>query len=138
MARQEAFDFEEFSPGTARKSADPKLTLQKGGTISLNSAAVEKLRRAGEKDEDQIPVVFLYDARKRLVAIKRVEKSPNQYLIRKQPNSTSFLVSAAAFARHHGIDTSEARRYDARLFGKDMIGFGLDDRHETVARDKDK
>ena len=128
-------ELEEFSPKTAFRTTQPKITIQKGGTFSLNAAALEKLRKEGESEEDHIPVVFLYGAKNRMVVLRRDDKSPNAYKIRKQPGSVSYLVSGAAFTRHHGIAHEEAKRYDARVLGEHMVGFSLDDEHQVVGRE---
>lgn len=120
----------EFDRRSAYQSPDPKITLQRGGNISLNAAAAALLEIT-----EPTPIVFLWDEEGKRVGIKvAAEDSPNRYAMRHQPKSASFIVHAAAFCRFNGIPTEEAMRYDAQKYGKDTIGFSLNDQVQKVGR----
>lgn len=125
--------FEEFSRKSAGRTNQPKVTIQKGGTMSLNAAAAALLRLEGESEEDPIPVVLLYHEGSKTVGMRRASGSPNAYMVRKQPASVSYIVSGQAFTKFYGIDTSVARRYDAEMFD-DVLGFSLEDDFQEVGR----
>ena len=97
--------------------------MHKGGNISVNAAAAAKLGVT-----EPTNVVFVYDEEHKRIGIRIApEGSANQYMLRQQPKSRSFIVGGGAFCRFHGINTDAARRYDAKMYGPNVLGFSLDD-----------
>jgi hypothetical protein len=86
----------------------PVVGIQKKGILSLNQGAVNALG---------IPeaVEVLYDEEERLFGIRPAESSARTYPLRKMGSSGTYLISAKAIADVLGIDTTIARRYDAKM-----------------------
>ena len=125
-------EFETFNRRSAIATKEPMVTIQKGGIISLNAAAFEALGgQVGVVDE--MPVHLLFDSTEQIIGIRKAEVGPNTYIVRKQPNSRSYLVTGKAFTRHYGIDTRQARRYKAQIFGN-VLGVDLKSDHVEVGR----
>ena len=122
--------FVEFDRRSAYQSPDPKVTVQKGGNISVNAAAAALLEITEPTD-----IVFMFDADENRIGIKVAgADSPNKYRMRHQPKSASFIVSGSAFCRFHNINTEEARRFDAKMYGKSTLGICLNDDAQLVGR----
>ncbi len=122
--------FADFDRKSARQTRDPQITLQKGGSISVNAAAAALLGIT-----EPTPIVFVFDEEGQRVGMKVApEDSENQYMLRGQPKSASFIVAGSAFCKFHGIDTDEARRFDAKLYGKSTLGFALTDESQPAGR----
>lgn len=122
--------FEVFSRKSAGRLKEPTMTIQKRGNLSLNSAAAHLLA----DEPDQLQVELLFDKDRRIVGLRKARESPNPYVIRRQVNSESYLVAGRAFTEYYDIDTTTARRYKARLYDGDILGFCLDDDHAEVGR----
>jgi hypothetical protein len=112
--------FVEFSRREARAaSEDPMFTLQVRGLISFNHAAYIVL-------DEPTAVALLYDARERIVALRKVPKNhENAYLVRHQQNAQSYTVGAEAFTRFHGLTVPVALRFPGNHYGDDIWGFDL-------------
>lgn len=94
---------------TAPRSTAPFVTIQKDGLFSLNEAA---FRAMGEP----ALVKIYYDPDKSIVAFAPMkEGDPGGYPARKQPTGATWYVAGQMFTRHHGIDTTVARRYAAEV-----------------------
>jgi hypothetical protein len=99
----------------------PYVTIQKRGTLSLNSAAYEAL-------DSPDAVELLYDRATHRVGIRKV--SPEvEHAYQVRPNGTkarSFLVAGSAFTQYYGIETGVARRWPAEgTDGEAMIVIDL-------------
>src|SRR5438552_937008 len=100
------FHFETFTRNTRRSAVEPMVSIQKRGSISLNAAAYKALRGENRaipkhprrKRETDLFVELLFDRENQMIALKCVgPESPNSYVLRKQPRSDTYLVSAKGF-----------------------------------------
>jgi hypothetical protein len=102
------YDFEVFHRDAAAHSAEPLVTIQRRGNISLNTAAFEAL---GAPDA----VELLYDPHKKVIGLRAADaKLPHAHLVRpatRRPLRGPFLISATAFVAYYNIDTSIGRRW---------------------------
>lgn len=111
----ESFDFEWFHKGTTKKTIRPRVGIQKRGTFSLNTAAYESLGSPGY-------IKLAFDSARRVIGIKAADPDESgAYGVRKQPNSSSYLFTGAAFANHHGIPLGESRRYWGEVHGDLLV-----------------
>lgn len=98
---------------------DPLVTIQKRGTIALNRTAVELL---GSPEA----VELLYDRASQIMGFRAASsRSPNGYLVRKQPKSASYVVAGQSFTSFHGINTDVSRQYRPAVYGEGIIGIDL-------------
>lgn len=102
--------FETFKRQRAPVSGDPTVTIQKRGTISLNTAAFIAL---GQPEA----VELLYDRDKNLMALNKVPTdTPHAYPLRGLgKRQSTHMVSGKAFMKYYGIEIGIARRYVAQL-----------------------
>ena len=100
---------------SAADVAEPRITLQKGGSIGLNLAAYRLL---GEPER----VTFVTDGSKKRFGIRPADSNtPNSYPIRPQQSGRSFVLGARLFLKWAGIPPADhARTYVIRL--EDGIG----------------
>ena len=129
------FDFEVFNRRSARITDEPMVTVQKGGTLSLNAAAAKVIRGAHGKTK-KIPVELLFDAKRRVIGVRWAPEGANVYYLRKQPNSNSYLVAGRSFTNHYKIAHEIARRYQASVHDGKIVFICLDDPHTVVSRTK--
>jgi hypothetical protein len=112
-------NFVEFSRQDSRRDDEPMFTLQTRGNISMNHAAFKAL---GEP----AAVVFLYDGDEGIVAFRKVARNyPNGYMVRKQPNASSYLVAAQGFTSFNKINCDDSRRFVGHDYGDHTWGFHL-------------
>ena len=132
---KQKLSFETFARGTRRSSVEPLISIQKRGTLCLNAAAYKLLKgdcrelkkHPRRKNESDIFVELLYDRENKVIALKYVTPdNPNSFVVRKQPESESYLVSAKGFLKHYGIRPAKVTRYTARMFDPDVIVFSLE------------
>lgn len=92
----------------------PSTSRRKGATVTINvngdfSLSAESFKLLAEPTH----VELLFDKETQTVAFRAAgADSLSAYPVRRP--AKSFLVSCTAFARSHGIDTSESRRWPAR------------------------
>lgn len=100
--------FEVFDKRAAVASKNPMVTIQKGGSFSLNKAAYDLM---GSPET----VELLFDPLERLIAFRPVPStSTRAYPVRPQgKNAVTFMIAGRAFAKHYELDTDIARRYSA-------------------------
>jgi hypothetical protein len=106
-------DFESFSREMLSLKADPQVTIQKRGAISLNRPAYLVL---GSPDA----VELLYDRKDRVVGLRPIDpRADNAYRVRRASPSASgpWVISAMAFTKFYDIDTARSLRWPARLNG---------------------
>lgn len=99
--------FETFTKRMTPLVKQPFITIQKRGTISLNTAAYAAL---GEPEA----VELLYDTSERIVGFRAVAKEfEHAYPLRAQAGKTvgPFIVSGTAFTKYYGISTTVSRRW---------------------------
>jgi hypothetical protein len=104
-------NFEAFSRRMLPLKADPHVTIQKRGTISLNRSAFVAL---GEPSA----VELLYDRDRSIVGLRPVDaKADDAYQVRRSSPSASgpWVISAMAFTRFYDIDTTQSLRWSAYL-----------------------
>ena len=82
---------------SAADAAEPRVTIQRGGSLGLNLAAHRLL---GEPAR----VTYVSDGSKKRFGIKpAVAGAPNSYPVRSQQSARSFVVGAKLFLRWAGI-----------------------------------
>ena len=126
--------FKEFNRKTVFRSKDPRATIQKGGTMSLNAAAAQLVTSSGDDIPAEFSAVFLYDEDEQIVAMRLDAKSMNKYEFRKQTGSQTWVVSSQSFMKYHKVDTSGARNYALHEYGDNIFGFSLNDPFRDVGR----
>lgn len=106
--------FEVFDKRAAPPTDQPWVTIQKGGTLSLNRTAYEALGSPAA-------VQLLFDREEQLIGFRATDpEGPIAYPVRttsaknRSQNST-WLVSGMAFCKNYGIDASKARRFQPRM-----------------------
>lgn len=141
--------FEVFERKSRPTSTVPTIGLQTRGTMSINAPAFDLLastgrgkakaqrhdgpRRSGKqtakaKNGADALVEFLYDPTRQIVGLRLAsDASLNAYPVRKQPHAESYLVTAKAFLTFHKVPTDKLRRYVARVYEGEVLGFSLRD-----------
>src|SRR5262249_54559169 len=104
--------------------------IQNRGTISLNQAAYGLLharRPKSSQAEGDIYVQLLYDKTRQVVAFRPVTKDAEDgYVVRKQPNAASYILTGKGFLAYYGIESNRLRRFRIRpLVELDLVGFSL-------------
>lgn len=105
--------FEKFRRSSAASSDRPSVTITRRGLIALNRAAFDAL---GAPDN----VELLYDRTARRLGIRVTpDDDPDGFAVRASASRTGapFMITAIAFTKHFGIDTSTAMRWTAALDG---------------------
>jgi len=121
------FNFQSFDRRTVPATSRPMATLQRGGLLSLNQAALIALDNAEG-------VELLYDEDAHAVGLRPIDiNDMKAYPIRKQPASNSYLVSLTRLCTYYQIDTTVARRYAPTLHD-DILVIELDMSTSEVAR----
>ena len=106
--------FEVFDKRSVPTTDQPWMTIQKGGTLSLNRAAFEAL---GSPEAVQL----LFDREEQIIGFKVADpESPIAYPVRqtspkKQSKNSNWVVAGTAFTKHYGIDASSARRFRSKM-----------------------
>lgn len=105
--------FERFTRSMVPSRSQPWVTIQKRGNLSLNRSAFVAL---GSPES----VELLYDRDAQVIGMRKTFATDADGVhVRSTPRSTNgpWLVSALAFTKFYGIDTSETRRWPAHLDG---------------------
>lgn len=98
-------NFERFRRDVPAFASDPYITIQKRGVISLNRAAFGALGAPQA-------VELLYDRTARVVGLRAADpRADDAYQVRATAPGGPFVISAIAFTKHYGIDTSAAHRW---------------------------
>src|ERR1700728_368181 len=103
--------FEVFRKRMAPLVKTPYVTIQKRGVLSINAAAYTAL---GQPEA----VELLYDPDEKIVGLRRTERdSEHAYPVRTtaSQSESTFMVSATAFTKYYGIDTTTSVRRPARM-----------------------
>ena len=106
-------NFESFSRRMLTPKSEPYVTMQKRGTLSLNRTAYDAIGRPGSLE-------LLYDREAQLIGLRPVSHDlPNAYHVRTATPSPNgpWVISATAFTKYYGIDTSRSVRWPAYLDG---------------------
>jgi hypothetical protein len=99
-----------------RVEQDPAVRIQKSGEMHINEPAYAA---SGSPEA----VELRYDAQRNAIGIIPTDaKNPSASLHRRDKNrSHVHIFSGGAFVRVHGIDTSTARRYPAKLISGILV-----------------
>jgi hypothetical protein len=108
--------FEVFDKRSAAATKSPMVTIQSGGSFSLNKAA-EQLVGSPEAVE------LLYDPDERLIGFRPVDpSSPRAFPVRPQgKNATTYMIAGRAFSKHYELETERARRYAVTMQGDVLV-----------------
>lgn len=104
-------NFESFSRGLLQLKAEPQVTILRRGTISLNKSAYSALG-------SPVAVELLYDSGELIVGLRPIDiHEPNAYVVRYPVGGGRgpFVITAMAFTKFYGIDTTQSLRRDAFL-----------------------
>ena len=122
--------FEFFHGHISQSSSKPQITVRRGGLMVFTLAAVEML------GDDVTHIQLAYDANRGAVGIRTANQdTAGAYRLRTQGKNPGRVVGGKRFFKHYGLSTDTATRYDARDFGKGIIGFLLDGSTETATAD---
>ena len=124
-------NFESFSKNQAQRHTDPQITVLQRGTLSLNRSAYLALGSPKA-------VELLYDSGDRVVGLRPTDvHAPNAAVVRQPSRGEKgpFLVTAMAFARFYGIDTTQSLRREAVL-EDGILCMGLDDAATPVTSNR--
>lgn len=102
--------FEVFDKRLVPLRGTPSVTLQKRGILSINAAAHALIGKAKV-------VELLFDAERRVMAVRPAVPSPTAYHVRGPSKTGQVLLSVTAFTNAFGIDTENSRRYDPFVEG---------------------
>jgi hypothetical protein len=101
--------FEAFKRQRLKPGAEPLVTIQKKGVLSLNRAAYVAL-------DNPEAVELLYDRETRLIGLRKIDSSVDHaYAIRSFGKGGTWLVSGTAFTNFYDIDTSVPTRRTGRI-----------------------
>jgi len=93
--------FQEFKGKRKTSTTDPRITIGKGGRISVNKVAYKKYF------EEYKYVKFYYNPNKRIIAMElHKETTDNSYEIRESKISKIGGINSLAFFKYNGIDVS--------------------------------
>lgn len=97
--------FEVFDKSSVPMRGAPSVTVLKTGIVSINGAAHRMINAS--------PVVeLLFDPVRKVMALRPASPSPRAYELRKPSRTGHTQVSATAFMKAYGLDTSVSRRYE--------------------------
>lgn len=119
--------FVKFDKGAQPSTTVPTITVQRSGSLSMSRAAYKLL---GEP----VSVEFYWDADRSMIGVAAAGKDAlGSYPVRPNgsPERGPVTVSAVAFTKHIGIDTSEARRWVVKL-EDNMLVFDTTAEAQTV------
>lgn len=97
--------FEVFKKRSKPLNGQSYVTVQRRGTMSMNTAAYNALGSPAA-------IELLYDAAERIIGMRPAEQS-SEYAYPMRGVRGSYVLSGIAFANYYGIDTSVSRRYPA-------------------------
>ncbi len=102
-------DREVFKRYRSRSVKTSLVTIQRGGTFSLNWAAFEALGKPQA-------IELSFSRLKRIIFFRSIDlNDPSGIPVRKQGNSDSYTVAGLTFTKDYDIDISIARRYIGHL-----------------------
>ncbi len=102
-------NFESFSRRLLPLRSEPHVTIQRRGSMSLNQSAHAAI---GSPDS----VELLYDRQLAIIGLRAIDAgAENAYVVRRSSRSAGgpWVVSAMAFTKFYGIDTSTTLRWAA-------------------------
>ena len=120
------FDFEWFDKGSIPKTERPRVGIQKRGIFSLNKGAYEALGNPSH-------IKLAFDKGRQVVGIAAADSDESgAQTVRKQPNSSSYLVTGTAFANYYGIPLGRSRRYWGAINGN-LLTVDLNQEPDTTS-----
>lgn len=125
-------NFEVFRKRSGRPGgANPLVTLQRGGTFSLNQKAFESL---GKPEA----VHLLYDPTERIIGFRKVDRGDfNAFPMHPQGSGQSYLVNGLSFCQFYEIPLGQARRYKAQILD-DVLAIDLKGESAEVTSNRDR
>jgi hypothetical protein len=124
-------DFETFTRELVPLKAEPQVTIQKRGTMSLNKSAHVSI---GSPDA----VELLYDPAARIIGLRAIDNGvDHSYLVRASTRAASgpYVISAMAFFKFYDIDHSQTMRWPAHL-DNDVLCIDLNDESTPVTSNR--
>ena len=107
--------FEKFHKRAAPQGVAPLVTIQRGGTLSLNNSAYTCL--GGPE-----MVELLFNREARVMGLRTSNKGDKDaYPLRQVGRGNTFAVTARAYCTYYDIPTEVARRYYAAMQGDVLI-----------------
>jgi hypothetical protein len=112
------FEWETFDRRAGRLVKTPELTIQAGGSISVNAAAYKAL---GEPEA----VEFLFDSKRNVVGLRKVDKATaHAYPLRgvgKGGTGQTYVASPRAFFSYYDIPLGIPIRRDVKMVNDVLI-----------------
>ena len=105
-ARASMPNFQTFSRSMLPLRAEPQITILRRGTISLNKSAHMALGSPAA-------VELLYDVDEQIIGLRPVDPRAKDAYVIREPTSGGkgpFVITAMAFTKFYGIDTSQSLR----------------------------
>lgn len=111
--------FEFYQKMDRRASKEPVATITKSGTVSLNTAALKRLKVDPEN------IRFAFNSETYMLGMQFTTEPTSDTYKARFSSSGSLQVSAEPVLRHYGIDHAERRVYEPEVIGDDFIGIPL-------------
>lgn len=105
-------DLEEVKRRSRVPSSSPEVTVQRGGSLGLNKAAIEAL---GRPTRARLAVRITPP----LIGIRPSEEHPDSYTV--QDNARGAVINAKSAVLRLNLDLTIARRYPAKLVEGGLI-----------------
>jgi hypothetical protein len=108
--------FETFKRQRAAPATEPTLTIQRRGTLSLNTPAFDALERPKH-------VELLFDPDEKLIGLRKAASTaPHAYPVRGiGKNAATHAISGKGFLKYYGIKLDVARRWPAVKQGDVLV-----------------
>ncbi len=108
-------DFEVFNRYRSRSVKTPLVTIQRGGTISLNWAAFQALGKPKS-------IELSYSPSKRIIRLRKADSSDLRGIpVYQQGRSDCYTIAGLTFTKDYDIDISIARRYTGAVQGDFLL-----------------
>ena len=119
--------FEMFVRRSRPTTTQPVVGIQNRGTISFNQSAFAMLsERMPKGAKGEVYAQLFYDRERQVVAFKAVtETADNAYIVRKQPNAASYIMTGKGFLGYFGLMSETLRRYHLRQLDNGLVGFSM-------------
>jgi hypothetical protein len=105
-------DLEDVKRRSRVPSSSPEVTVQKGGSIGLNKAAIDALGRPAR-------VRLAIRMAPPLLGIRPSDEHPDAYTV--QDNARGAVINAKSAMLRLGLDLTTARRYPAEFVGGGLL-----------------
>ena len=109
MAAAAPAQFETFTRKAGQVDLRPLVTLQRRGVLTLNRAAYEAM---GSPQAAEL----LFDRANRVIGIRPINPdAAHAYPLRKQPDSSTYVITAKSFTKAYAIPRDVTRRWEAAV-----------------------